>query len=944
MELNEINREFTEKSNEVLVQEMKTLFETPNSKDNSKRSSSSSSSKATENKYTDFKSIEESITEDTLRFVSTQLETFGSQNDWFGVRVTVNCIKSLLQALQYMYYSSKFEDAETAKVLLQRLFFDRSLFIYELPRLFREYDVNRIPLSTTYLSDLLEAMCIVIDLMTSLSKQGKLYVLKRKHKQTDGDDVDDDDEEEKMLNEKMRKEKMKQAGEFDLEEELGSDAEEDDKKDDDDNGEEEEEGGYTKDDIEVLRQDSFLSQLIHPKTVHHLFFLFDSYSQNSINTNKFIAVIIRIIAFDFRYEHMFFRLSIIRVLEKFLHDPISNLPYFKDLKDIIEKLSQFLFNELRKDPMLFVDLLFPKTSGQWRCITHIDKTIKTPFGLGSASSSHVGNDEEEEEDDDRFNMFHSSKIKDRSINLFQEKYKREFKKKSGEEEEGGAQSSDDSDYQPSEKNLKSTPKRNDYPDDSDVTSSEDDDDNKEKEGENDEFEWVDPINELERKWSEKEEKKLEKLHRLFCDDAGVNPFVLISSMISSQVGSISEAQVAFKLFLQDKYTLEQIKSINASLFRSNQRNRSRNNGRLIIHSSPKSKNTKSPRSKIINNKSNNKKKNSKNKKSSEERGLSNGEVEIRGMLKTSSSSSAAVKSASTRRLARSPSPVVTTRRAGRLQSKRKNEEEDEFVISSSSSEEEEKMKELIQASRIRKDDEDEEVKPWISISVDVLKKQFEEEKKRLKEQKKKERAKARQKKLQKQKEEQKDKQKQRKSKSPRRRKGRKVNKPQKRSRKDFDDDNEEEEDKENDSIDINLSTDDEIDNEKSIYDSNESDFDASPKESKPKKQQLKRSPERGKRVVKKENNKKPKGLQNRNKNNSNSNQHGEIESPIHSPVKKRFKRPSEGKENNDSILDDDDDFANFSDENVTEHPQSFILEFNEPSLNLHYEPSLSLEV
>ena len=281
--------------------------------------------KETENskeKTNNLQEIKQSVQKNCLLFVTRRIINYIDEKQYSGLETSISCLRSQLLMLDNMYQSKDKSQKLDASKIIREIFYDRErYYIYLLPSLLRDYHPNHISLNSPYLAHLLECIHITIRLMNKLNEESVIFTLPKSLRQIDEEEIDFDEKDDK-----------KSSG-----------------------------------DQIVFEIPEYTKLFIHPNCIHNLCFLLDTYHTNSFNINHFLAKFFFIICTDHQSEFVFYRLSVFRVMERFLHDPRTlKDKRFAELRQVCSWIVRRFHDCSKKSPYFFMAILFASNIRQWK--------------------------------------------------------------------------------------------------------------------------------------------------------------------------------------------------------------------------------------------------------------------------------------------------------------------------------------------------------------------------------------------------------------------------------------------------------------------------------------------------------------------------------------------------------------------------------------------------
>ncbi|CAN6464590.1 unnamed protein product [Victoria cruziana] len=299
-------------------------------------------------------------------------------HDYKFLSSSASLMKEMIRLLDLVLKLSSKEpagEAYIARVLLHKIFYDQTEegTVHFLFNLLRTFDSHKQPRSD--LADLVEMAHIILRLMESFQSHGALRVSKRSRKRSKkrlgsvqakqvkevGEDLQIDADTERNCDtmhsaldpldnkENAGKGVDTKDGNCDYDQECGNESSEND-----------EHTATIEVDLDVTR---IMSMFANGKVVQNLCWLLRFYKSNHTSTNNHIIFMLQRISDDLELSPMLFQLSILSIFFEILHDQkkACNKEYRK-VTSFITKLVRELMNKLKSHPLLFVDILFWKTS------------------------------------------------------------------------------------------------------------------------------------------------------------------------------------------------------------------------------------------------------------------------------------------------------------------------------------------------------------------------------------------------------------------------------------------------------------------------------------------------------------------------------------------------------------------------------------------------------
>lgn len=155
--------------------------------------------------------------------------------------------------------------------------------------------------------------------------------------------------------------------------------------------EEEDEGeGQVSYSEQELQFPDFLKRLVHSKAVQAAGYLLQKFEENSVFTNHCVAKLLHRIAWDAKMPGMLFQASIFRSFQRIFKSPVSQ---HKELQKLAQFVVQKFFEVASKNKLIYVELLFWKTS---RDAYEIEEGYGS-YNEKSAADKKVWKEEEEDE-------------------------------------------------------------------------------------------------------------------------------------------------------------------------------------------------------------------------------------------------------------------------------------------------------------------------------------------------------------------------------------------------------------------------------------------------------------------------------------------------------------------------------------------------------------------
>ncbi|KAJ4771365.1 Topoisomerase 1-associated factor 1 [Rhynchospora pubera] len=285
-------------------------------------------------------------------------------------------------------------DAHTARVLLYKLFYDQTDqgFTQLLLNLFRSFKMDKQPKSD--LSDLLEIIHVIFRLMERLQARGSLRVAKKARRirrkkvtndhpetkqstETDSTAIPDTSEiptepsktssDQPVEDPQIQSDATQRS--VDLHEQTNSDplvgidqGTSGSSSDDDD-----ELPATSEVDFNVSR---LVGSFLNNTVVHNLCWLLKHYKTNSARTNHYILCMLRRICDDLGMAPMLYQLSLLTIFYTILADQKSSRSReHSSITNFLTKLVRDMLKLIKKQPLLFVDILFWKTKKECHCIS-----------------------------------------------------------------------------------------------------------------------------------------------------------------------------------------------------------------------------------------------------------------------------------------------------------------------------------------------------------------------------------------------------------------------------------------------------------------------------------------------------------------------------------------------------------------------------------------------
>ncbi|KAJ1689619.1 hypothetical protein LUZ63_013774 [Rhynchospora breviuscula] len=285
-------------------------------------------------------------------------------------------------------------DTHTARVLLYKLFYDQTDqgFTQLLLNLFRSFKMDKQPKSD--LSDLLEIIHVIFRLMERLQARGSLRVAKKTRRirrkkatndhpetkqrtETDSTAIPDTSEiptepsktssdqpaEDPQIQSDATQRPVDPHEQTNSDPLVGIDQGTSGSSSDDDD----ELAATSEVDFNVSR---LVGSFLNNTVVHNLCWLLKHYKTNSARTNHYILCMLRRICDDLGMAPMLYQLSLLTIFYTILADQKSSRSReHSSITNFLTKLVRDMLKLIKKQPLLFVDILFWKTKKECHCIS-----------------------------------------------------------------------------------------------------------------------------------------------------------------------------------------------------------------------------------------------------------------------------------------------------------------------------------------------------------------------------------------------------------------------------------------------------------------------------------------------------------------------------------------------------------------------------------------------